>query len=770
LPEPPDEPFVSAFALSLDLPDRLLVRVHVSADERYELYVDGQRLGRGPERGDEDNWAFDTYDVDLAAGSHTLVAKVSWLGPDAAFAQHTVQPAFIFCPQDEAYTSLLATGTAPWKVKRIGGYSFKNPQAAWGTGANLEIHGQEFDWNFTNGATEEWLDPVTIHPGESSAYPGDRGRTPLLRPAMLPPMMERALPIGKVRNVSTPPPGPTHGVPIRQTDHLNAEAAKWQSLLDQRSPVEFAPHSRRRILIDLDDYYCAYPELVTSGGAGASVRVHWQEALYEKDGETPKGNRDEIEGKYFTTVWHWQDGIGDTFFPDGGENRLFETLWWQCGRYVEVLVETNDEPLTLERLAFRETRYPVENKSTFRASDPRLERITPIAVRSLQMCSHETFMDCPYFEQLQYVGDTRLQALVTYAITPDDRLPRQALQAFDWSRQTSGITQSRYPSRVRQLIPPFSLWWVCMVHDYAMWRDDLRFVNERMPGVHAVLDYFRQSIGADGLLEPPRGWNFVDWVPGWESGAPPTALTSPVAPLNLQFVLALRKAALLEDIMGDTEMAVRYRKLAARLQEAIRRSFWNPGRGMFADDLGHRHFSEHSQLLAILTATSDDPRVVEGLLNAPDLARTTIYFSHYLFEAFGQLGLGEEIIKRLDQWHELVENGLRTTIEHPEPTRSDCHAWGAHPQFHFLATILGIRPGSPGFATVHIVPSLGSLTFAEGSMPHPKGDIRVAIHRTEGRTTAKVDLPEGVSGTLSISGQKISLGNGEQAFDLVDSA
>ena len=63
-------------------------------------------------------------------------------------------------------------------------------------------------------------------------------------------------------------------------------------------------------------------------------------------------------------------------------------------------------------------------EGTFAASDPQLGAILALGLRSLQMCSHETYMDCPYYEQLMYVGDTRLEALVTHVLTADARLAR----------------------------------------------------------------------------------------------------------------------------------------------------------------------------------------------------------------------------------------------------------------------------------------------------------------------------------------------------------
>src|ERR1051325_4898271 len=73
-------PEVTAYRLRFHLPQAAFIRIHVSADERYRLYVDGQLEGRGPERGSDRAWFYETYDLDLAAGQHTLVAMVWQLG------------------------------------------------------------------------------------------------------------------------------------------------------------------------------------------------------------------------------------------------------------------------------------------------------------------------------------------------------------------------------------------------------------------------------------------------------------------------------------------------------------------------------------------------------------------------------------------------------------------------------------------------------------------------------------------------------------------
>jgi alpha-L-rhamnosidase len=149
-----------------------------------------------------------------------------------------------------------------------------------------------------------------------------------------------------------------------------------------------------------------------------------------------------------------------------------------------------------------------------------LGEVIPLGKRVMEMCSHETYMDCPYYEQLMYVGDTRLEVLVTYTWTTDDLLPRKAIATFGSSRKGPGFTQSRYPCKSEQVIPPFSAWWVAMVHDFAMWRGDLALVRQMLPDVRGVIDAFMDVRNSDGLIAAPLGWNFMDWVPSWKYGIP----------------------------------------------------------------------------------------------------------------------------------------------------------------------------------------------------------------------------------------------------------
>src|SRR5260221_14031505 len=121
---------------------------------------------------------------------------------------------------------------------------------------------------------------------------------------------------------------------------------------------------------------------------------------------------------------------------------------------------------------------------------------------------------------MQYIGNTRIQALISYTVAGDDRLGRQGIEAFNDSRVAEGLTTSRYPSSLVQMIPTFSLMWVGMGHDFWMYRGDAEFVRGQVPGTRTALDWFLERQRADGLLGKIPWWQFVDWGADFEGGVP----------------------------------------------------------------------------------------------------------------------------------------------------------------------------------------------------------------------------------------------------------
>jgi hypothetical protein len=542
----------------------------------------------------------------------------------------------------------------------------------------------------------------------------------------------------------------------------------WQRLLDGTGVVCVPAETTVSILWDLGNYYCGYSQARLSGGAGSDVSFVWAEALFERplsQASKHKGQRQEVVGKYCR-------GPRDSFRNDGGEHRAYTACWWRSGCLILVTVRTAAAPLVVEAVSFRETRYPLEMEASFACDRPDVERVVPFCLRGLQMCAHETFMDCPHYEQALYVGDTRLHNLITYTLSADARLARRCIELFDWSRRAFGFTNSSYPASSAQLISTFPLYWVMMVRDYLWWRDDGEFVRACLPGVRANLDAFAALCGADGLLNDAPGWAFLDTVPEWlDTLYAPDRMRGMSSTVNLLHALALERAAELEDWAAEPELAARCRRRAAAIVRAVTAACWDGARALMADDPDRSAWSQHASIMALLTGAvpaGAQPACLDALRRTSGLAQAQpMFWMFYLFEAFHQLGRGELVLDYLPHWNELLDKtGLRTPYEMYEPARSDCHAWGSHPLFHLHATVAGIRPAGPGFRRVRIAPALGPLRRLATRMPHPRGVIEVALQFTDaGACRGTVTLPPDTVGEFVWRQGTVPLQSGMNRFD-----
>lgn len=742
--------------------------VHVSADNRYRLFVNGVLVSSGPQRSDVAHWRYETVDLapNLHAGRNVLAAVVWNWGAARPVAQMSQRTGFLVQGDGPSEAALVNTGPG-WRLLVDSAYApivITNATVAgyYAAAPGESVDGSRYPWGWERPEFDDsrWF-VVAASPGNRPAAPlaafdaaGDAvvGRFQLRAPVG--PGTGEV--IGWQLEVRSIPPMdeiPQRLAAVRRAAGVSAD----DRFLRGAGALVIPSHTRAALLLDQAHTTNAYPVLETSGGAGSTVTLTYAEALVDAQGR--KGNRSDVEGRTIR-------GVRDSFRPDGGEHRVFQPLYWRSFRYVQLDVETGDAPLTLNDFHGIFTGYPLRERARFAADLPWLGDVWRMDWNGARIGAFETYMDTPYYEQLQYVGDTRVQALISLYVSGDDRLVRQALDAFDESRIPEGLTQSRYPSALPQIIPPFSLVYVAMVDDYHRLRDDPAFVRRKLAGIRGVLDWYAAHVDGTGLLGPMPYWNYVDWAPQWQGGVPPGASDGHSATITLLYAYALERAAELEADVGTPAMAAEYRRRARALIAATRAQAWDGARGLFRDAVESRSFSQQTNVLAVLAdavPAREQGALMARVLADSTLTRSTYYFSFYLLEALRQAGLADRYIDELAPWREMLRLGLTSTPENPEPTRSDSHAWAAHPSYGLLATVLGVRPAGPGFRTVRIAPALGPLRWAEGRVPHPAGDIDVRFTRRGARgLEAVITLPPGLTGDLVWGARRVPLHPGRQ--------
>lgn len=745
--DPGDEFGVWNFRRSFELeavPDSFLVRV--SADNRYRLFVNGIAVSEGPARGDLMHWRYETVDLSphLEPGSNILAAVVWNFAEHRPQAQFTLRTGFLL----QGPPGASVDSGSEWRVARNGAYTPMPVTRDMVGGAYIvvgpgeEVDGAAYPWGWTASdfddsawpAARPFRDAVEHLGPNYGAYTGWK-------------LVPRSIPVME----HTP----------QRFDSVvrSAGTSARPGFVTGEDPVVVEPHGTASILLDQGILTTAYPELRVNGGAGSRISVTYAEALVDEAGE--KHHRDRSDGMHIR-------GYADRFLPDGGANRLFRPLWWRTFRYVQLDVETGDEPLTIEDFSSEFTAYPFVERGRFAGSDPDLGAIWSAGWRTARLCAGETYFDCPYYEQLQYVGDTRIQALVSLYVSGDDRLMRKAIELFDDSRIPEGLTQSRYPAHGTQFIPPYSLLWIAMVHDYWMLRDDARFVEQRLTGIRGIVDWYARLVDETGMVGPSPWWSFVDW--SFPGGIPPGATDGHSTIVTLQYAYVLGYAEELAGAFGREEAARHYRELADRLNRSAMNQAWDTDRGLMADTPERRSFSQHASILAVLSGAVPEEwqrGVVQRVLDDSSLTQATFYFRFYLHRAMQQVGLADRYVEELQPWREMLALGLSTFAEEPEPTRSDAHAWSASPNYFLLSLVCGIRPDAPGFRSVLIAPAPGDLDRIEGSVPHPLGTVSLKMERLpSGEYQADVILPDNVTGRFIWRGSVRNLAGGSSSIRL----
>jgi hypothetical protein len=735
-------------------PARFVIRV--SADNRFILFVNGARVGDGPSRGDLDHWRYETYDIApmLKSGENVLAATVWNCGAIAPLAQMSDQTGFLV--QGDSSAEAAANTDSSWEAEEEKGEMFQPINHAdvpnyYAASPGEVLDASRYDWEWQTSPAG-WSPAVAVGTGEPGRYPkatpvgtGSGVNRWLLVADPLPPMEFSETTIGKVVRVEG----------MAAVDGF---------------PAAIPAHSTVSILFDRGAMTTAYPEVVVGKGKGATVKLTYAEALVDAHGK--KGDRNEIAGRHIV-------GLTDRVLPDGGSGRAWTPLWWRARRFLQVDIQTADEPLDVASLKARFSAYPFTERGAFAASDASLSRIWEVGTRTARMNAHETYMDCPYWEQLQYIGDTRIQALISYVEFGDDRLARQALDAYDNSRIAEGLSQARYPSSLTQVIPTFSLLWVGMLHDFWMYRPDNGALAAWVPHTRSVLDWYARYQRPDGLLGRMPWWNFGDWTKDFVFGEPPQDADGGSALLSLYYMAALRDAADLEAYLGNAAIAEGYRRRAADIGDAVHKLCWDESRGLLADTPARRHFSEQTNALGVIldvippqgTARASVMHAVldhtpPAAVPPPgEFSPASVYFRFYVARALDHAGMNDLYLGSLGPWRSMLDIGLTTFAETAEPTRSDDHAWSAHPNYDLLTLVAGIRPGSPGFHSVLVAPHPSNLTEISARMPHPYGDITEHAKLVQGGWVFDITLPPGLAGTFAWAGTSTALAPGANHLD-----
>lgn len=374
-----------------------------------------------------------------------------------------------------------------------------------------------------------------------------------------------------------------------------------------------------------------------------------------------------------------------------GQNTYCNRMRRLALRYLELQTE---EPVEIERLTLKSTDYPLE-VLPWRPSDPMQRRIYEVSVRTLQLCMHEHYEDCPWREQALYTMDSRNQMLCGYYAFEEYEFPRANLLLIAKGTREDGLLELTYPARNTPAIPFFSLVYPMQVCEYVEYSGDVSILPEVMPVIDGIMRVFAERAVEIGLIAnlPAPYWNFYEWS---EHNSEGEAGQYDLI-LNCMFLISagyyrkLKAYEREEVVLPDTEA----------MKERIRERFFDPERGLFFAGTGSHTYSVLGNSLAVLAGIGGEEivlRIFEG--QGKDVDPITLSMAVFWYDALLTFGdrYKNKILEDIDRKYGAMLAAGATTFWETDKGEADfdkagslCHGWSATPVYYYQKLLNGVK-------------------------------------------------------------------------------
>lgn len=752
--------------------------LRISADGRYELFVNGAFIGRGPARCDPQFQYYDEHDVAplLRAGENTVAVLVHSYGMDTSWYElprtdwsraFGCGGLFVECDAIPALDT-----SANWRYIVSDAWERETEPGRVGFVEVLDARRLDDAWTAAAFDDSGWLPAIELTiPGIGIAP--DAEPFPYMVARDIPPLLEEprdAVAIVSITEVAVDDiadmielaEAPGASLTSCSVEHPDAMLRQGGATIANATPGRAVS-----IVLDFGRVVTGHPSIDVDGPAGAAVDLSYAERL-RADGRLPLQRANPITSQ----------NVHRYILRDGAQS--WEKFDRAGFRYMQLTVspspEHPDRPVRISRANITFTSYPVGDRGDFACSDDLLTKLWHAGRYTMQVGMQDAFEDCPSREQRQWVGDAYVESLVNYACFGDPRLVAKLIRQVAQSQRRDGMTQMATPGDLGATnglyIVDYCLSWIMTAGEYVNHTGDVALLDAVFPHVVRAVAWFERHIAENGLLTEPPGWIFIDWAEVDRRGAS-TAL-------NALLVAALRHAIPIAEHQGAATLASRWSALAGRITAAANDLLWDDARGVYVDALlpggeQSRRVSQHSNAAMIAARVARRERwdrMLDYIMDPQSLVATSTafvrtptpideerqvvlaqpFFSHFLHRALAAAGRQQAIVENIRaRWGPMLDNNsLGTFWEHWHGNESRSHAWSATPVYDLSREVLGVYPTSLGYATFRVEPHSCSLDWAHGRYPTPHGDISVSWRSTGSAIELDVDVPEGTAAEVAL--------------------
>lgn len=527
-----------------------------------------------------------------------------------------------------------------------------------------------------------------------------------------------------------------------QTAFLSAREERFvfsnlpKQALYQEKPIRFPGVVKTRegldsiyLLLDLQDPAAGLFHLEVDAAAGTAVDVAYGEHLEDLR------VRASVGGRSYAFSYVCKEGL-QTF------THYFRRVG---GRYLQLHIHQMKRPVTLFYAGIVPMNYPVRVSGELDCGDRLFNEILSGCDRTLQLCMHEHYEDCPWREQGLYTMDSRNQMLSGYYMYDNSDFALASLQLSADHIRPDGLLQNCSPCSWPTTMPSFSMEWILSLRDFVLHTGRIGDAMMLLDQAKSVLQSVAKTFDGTLLTAPVNDtiWNFYEWVDGLDDYdglfQNRTKFHQYDGPLNALFCLAMKAMRQLLDWGNETwtEMDIIEKTIRSNFQKM----FWNEEKGYlcsyndYGDQNGAHELMQSWSLLAELVPQQLQTKLRRRLASGDgSITPSTLSFLVFKYEALLQeeqfAGVVFEDIA--NKWGKMLMSGSRTfweTIHGAydfENAGSLCHGWAGIPAYFLYAYYLGVRPTEPGYSSYIVAPvSMGQA--ASGKVYTPVGDIHVVV-------------------------------------------
>lgn len=497
------------------------------------------------------------------------------------------------------------------------------------------------------------------------------------------------------------------------------------------SQFDVPPNGDKEIIIDFGNEVSGYVEFELEAQKGAILDMYMFEQM---DGD----------------IVSYTDALNNFLrYISRGGRQVYRSLVRRGFRFIMIVLREYSLPVKVYKVMVHQSTYPVADVGRFECSDYQLNKIWEICKRTTRLCMEDTFVDCPAYEQVFWVGDCRNESLANYYQFGAYEIVKRCLNLVAASMQRSSVPESHVPSGWKNVIPAWSMLWMLACREYYEHTGDIKFLESIYPYLIKAVNGFKAHMNKDKLIEM-QAWNMLDWA---DMDTPGSGI---VTHQNALFVKALNDVSFIAQAIGKNGDIDALNKLEYAVRNAINNYLWSDEKQAYidcihADGKISSVVSQQTNIIVYLCDCAEGKRklIIENyLLNLPKsfVKVNSAFMSFFYMETLLKYKKDEKMLQNIidlikKEWGLMLRNGSTTCWETFGRTRSHCHAWSTAPGFFLGAYILGVRPQKPGFEKVLIEPYICGLQWAKGSVPVPYGRIDVEWELVDGKFNLNISIP-----------------------------